>query len=235
MSPTATATRRHAAVSTNFDFAVTASDAGAANHVVPFLFAAAAAGCRPSQLVHIGDDPTADLIGALEAGCRAILVTRPPETEGNADSDSSTAEAQAQVKAWASRWSQPRRYRRQSGAVARGCKPRRGRRSHRGVAARGGHVKVTGSRILRECTLAAAVGIMYFPCRTIGIPKECCRNIVARSPFHVIQLFRVRSTITIHKPQAHHSIDEYEHRRHVSSWLSGLWTARSPHTTPRAG
>ena len=23
-----------------------------------------------------------------------------------------------------------------------------------------------------------------FPCRTIGIPKECCRNIVARSPFH---------------------------------------------------
>lgn len=96
--------RRHAAVSANFDFAVTASDAGAAKpHVVPFLFAAAAAGCRPSQLVHIGDDPTADLIGALEAGCRAILVTRPPETEGNADSDSSTAEAQAQVKAWASK------------------------------------------------------------------------------------------------------------------------------------
>jgi dephospho-CoA kinase len=88
--------RRHEAVSANFDFAVTAADAGAAKpHAAPFLLAAAAAGCRPCQLVHIGDDPTTDLIGALDAGCRAVLVTRPPEPEGPSDD--------AQVKAWASK------------------------------------------------------------------------------------------------------------------------------------
>ena len=47
---------------------------------VPFWFAASAARCRPCELVHIGDDHVADLNGALEAGCRAILVTTPGAT-----------------------------------------------------------------------------------------------------------------------------------------------------------
>jgi FMN phosphatase YigB (HAD superfamily) len=47
---------------------------------VPFWFAASAARCRPCELVYIGDDHVADLNGALEAGCRAILVTTPEAT-----------------------------------------------------------------------------------------------------------------------------------------------------------
>jgi HAD superfamily hydrolase (TIGR01509 family) len=85
--------RRNSAVSAYFDFAVTAADAGAAKpHPVPFWQAAAAAGCRPCNLVHVGDDVTTDLIGALSAGCRAILVQRvddagdtPPSARGPVD------------------------------------------------------------------------------------------------------------------------------------------------------
>ena len=32
---------------------------------------------RPCHLVHIGDDVVTDLLGALEAGARAILISRP--------------------------------------------------------------------------------------------------------------------------------------------------------------
>ena len=67
----------HANVAQNFDFAVTAADAGCSKPApVPFWFAASAARCRPCELVHIGDDADADLQGALDAGCRAILLTR---------------------------------------------------------------------------------------------------------------------------------------------------------------
>lgn len=44
---------------------------------MPFWFAAHGAGCRPCELVHIGDDEVTDLQGALAAGCRAILISRP--------------------------------------------------------------------------------------------------------------------------------------------------------------
>jgi HAD superfamily hydrolase (TIGR01509 family) len=71
----------HDDVSQHFDFSVTAADAGCSKPApVPFWFAANAAGVRPCELVHIGDDEIADLAGALEAGCRAILVTRPGTT-----------------------------------------------------------------------------------------------------------------------------------------------------------
>ena len=77
--------RRHADLSRHFDFAITAAEAGASKpHIAPFLFAAAAAGCRPSELVHVGDDNSADLEGALAAGCRAILVTRPRDESADA-------------------------------------------------------------------------------------------------------------------------------------------------------
>ena len=38
--------------------------------------AAAAARRRPSELVHVGDDVVTDLRGALDAGYRAVLLTR---------------------------------------------------------------------------------------------------------------------------------------------------------------
>jgi beta-phosphoglucomutase-like phosphatase (HAD superfamily)/tRNA(Leu) C34 or U34 (ribose-2'-O)-methylase TrmL len=54
-----------------------------------FLMAAAAAGCRPSELVHVGDDPVEDVAAAQAAGCRAIWLNRsgsatPPGLEPDA-------------------------------------------------------------------------------------------------------------------------------------------------------
>lgn len=61
-----------------FDFAVTAGDAGAEKPAAaPFLMAAAAAGCHPRHVVHLGDSVAKDLRGALDAGMSAVLVTRP--------------------------------------------------------------------------------------------------------------------------------------------------------------
>jgi len=69
--------RLHAQVSALFDFAIGAADAGAAKpKPAPFWMGAAAAGCNPAECVHVGDDVVTDLTGALEAGFRAILVSR---------------------------------------------------------------------------------------------------------------------------------------------------------------
>ena len=68
---------RHGAVGSLFDFAVTAADAGAAKpSAAPFWHAAAAAGCHPRSMLHVGDAVDADLCGALAAGYRAVLLTR---------------------------------------------------------------------------------------------------------------------------------------------------------------
>jgi putative hydrolase of the HAD superfamily len=68
----------HEEVAQYFDFSVTAAAAGCSKPApVPFWFAANGAHCRPCELVHIGDDEDTDLKGALAAGCRAILLTRP--------------------------------------------------------------------------------------------------------------------------------------------------------------
>ena len=68
------------AVSSLFDFAIGAVDAGAAKpDAAPFWFAAAAAECSPAEMVHVGDDVHSDLIGALRAGSRAILLSRPEQ------------------------------------------------------------------------------------------------------------------------------------------------------------
>lgn len=40
-----------------------------------FLRAAELAGCRPDQMVHVGDRESNDIEGALGAGCRAVLAT----------------------------------------------------------------------------------------------------------------------------------------------------------------
>ena len=81
--------RRHAAVSRLFDFECSAGSAGASKpHPAPFWQACAGAGAalpgaeptraaaRPCEMVHVGDEVRSDLIGALGAGFRAVLITR---------------------------------------------------------------------------------------------------------------------------------------------------------------
>mmetsp|Transcript_23305 Transcript_23305/g.64066 ORF Transcript_23305/g.64066 Transcript_23305/m.64066 type:complete len:296 (+) Transcript_23305:768-1655(+) len=56
-----------------FDFSICAEEAGATKEgLAPHLMAAAEAGCHPSQVVHIGDSISKDLIGALRCGCRVV-------------------------------------------------------------------------------------------------------------------------------------------------------------------
>jgi len=70
-------TRAGESVASLFDVAVRADEAGAAKpSVAPFLRVAAACGCHPSEVVHVGDSIEADLRGALGCGMRAILLTR---------------------------------------------------------------------------------------------------------------------------------------------------------------
>lgn len=44
-----------------------------------FHAAAEAAGCRPEQMLHVGDDADLDVVGALAAGCQAAWVVRDGE------------------------------------------------------------------------------------------------------------------------------------------------------------
>ena len=68
---------RHDAVARLFDFAVTAAESGAAKPAVaPFLVAAHKAGAHPARIVHVGDSMESDVIGALNCGMRAVLVSR---------------------------------------------------------------------------------------------------------------------------------------------------------------
>jgi HAD superfamily hydrolase (TIGR01549 family) len=56
---------------------VSARDVGAAKpHPDVFLAACEAMGCPPHRVVHIGDHPDQDILGALGAGLRAIWVNR---------------------------------------------------------------------------------------------------------------------------------------------------------------
>ena len=72
-----------------FDFSVGASDAGAAKPApAPFWLAAAAAGCAPSEIVHVGDSVETDLRGALHAGNSAVLLTRTPAAAEQAAAES---------------------------------------------------------------------------------------------------------------------------------------------------
>ena len=64
-----------------FDFVVTSEAVGAAKPD-PQIFAAAVerAGVSLAQLLHVGDDPQGDVLGAMQAGARAAWVTSAPET-----------------------------------------------------------------------------------------------------------------------------------------------------------
>lgn len=46
-----------------------------------FHMAAAAAGCHIRELVHVGDEPGSDVIGAVRAGARAVLIDRTGDAE----------------------------------------------------------------------------------------------------------------------------------------------------------
>eukprot|EP00632_Arachnochrysis_sp_CCMP2950_P013953 CAMPEP_0185699650 /NCGR_PEP_ID=MMETSP1164-20130828/7046_1 /TAXON_ID=1104430 /ORGANISM="Chrysoreinhardia sp, Strain CCMP2950" /LENGTH=559 /DNA_ID=CAMNT_0028366591 /DNA_START=170 /DNA_END=1849 /DNA_ORIENTATION=+ len=77
------------------DFWITAADVGAQKpRLAAFLAVAAQAGLDASGLrhvVHVGDSVTDDVLGALEAGARAVLVPRPrvaPDTAAAADTAS---------------------------------------------------------------------------------------------------------------------------------------------------
>jgi putative hydrolase of the HAD superfamily len=61
-----------------FDFALTAIDVGAAKPA-PAMFEAAIGylGVAPGRIVHVGDDPENDVIGAARAGLRTVWVNRP--------------------------------------------------------------------------------------------------------------------------------------------------------------
>ncbi len=60
-----------------------------------FEMAAAAAGCRSRELVHVGDEPASDLVGAKAAGARAVWIRRhgrtdPPDLDADAVIESLT-------------------------------------------------------------------------------------------------------------------------------------------------
>ncbi len=64
-----------------FDFTVNSEEAGAAKPD-PGIFhlAASKAGTPIRQMLHVGDDPNTDVLGALDAGAKAAWVTREPES-----------------------------------------------------------------------------------------------------------------------------------------------------------
>ncbi|HGG60461.1 MAG TPA: HAD family hydrolase [Gammaproteobacteria bacterium] len=64
-----------------FDFTVNSEEAGRAKpHPAIFHLAAEKAGIDASRMLHVGDDPQTDVLGALGAGARAAWVTSEPES-----------------------------------------------------------------------------------------------------------------------------------------------------------
>ena len=61
----------------HLDFAVTSAEVGAEKpHPPIFLAALAKAGAEPHQVVHVGDQPTSDVQGALGVGINPVLLDR---------------------------------------------------------------------------------------------------------------------------------------------------------------
>jgi 2-haloalkanoic acid dehalogenase type II len=56
-----------------------------------FRMAAAAAGCRPRELVHVGDEPHSDVVGARRAGVRSVWINRAGLTGAEAEPDAEVA------------------------------------------------------------------------------------------------------------------------------------------------
>lgn len=65
----------HIGIGHHFTFVVTATDAGVAKPARGiFDHAIAASGVDPAGIVHVGDDPVRDVVGAQQAGLRAVWV-----------------------------------------------------------------------------------------------------------------------------------------------------------------
>ena len=65
------------AIADRFDFWLAADQTGVRKpDPRVFRMAAAAAGCSPRDLVHVGDEPASDLVGARRAGVRAVWINR---------------------------------------------------------------------------------------------------------------------------------------------------------------
>lgn len=68
-----------------------------------FRMAAAAAGCRPRDLVHVGDEPDSDVVGARRAGARAVWIDRSGSGSAGTRPDAeirSLSELPGLIEAW---------------------------------------------------------------------------------------------------------------------------------------
>ena len=91
---------RHIGVDQYFDFVITAADVGAAKpDAVIFEAALAAAGVSADQALHVGDDPTFDVLGALEAGMHTVWVNPAAEPWPHGPEPSATIRALDQLAA----------------------------------------------------------------------------------------------------------------------------------------
>lgn len=71
---------RSTSIGHSFDFWLAADQTGIRKpDPRVFRMAAAAADCRVSEIVHVGDEPEADIVGAKRAGARAVLIDRTGE------------------------------------------------------------------------------------------------------------------------------------------------------------
>ncbi len=81
----------HIGIGHHFAFVVTATDAGVAKPERGiFDYAVAAAGVTSAEVVHVGDDPIRDVVGAQQAGLRAVWVNpagAPWEAPGRPDAE----------------------------------------------------------------------------------------------------------------------------------------------------
>ena len=68
---------QHISLGRLFDFAITAEQVGVSKpHRQMFLHASEYANIELNKIVHIGDSPQTDVLGALNAGCKAIWFNR---------------------------------------------------------------------------------------------------------------------------------------------------------------
>ena len=76
-------TWRATSIADRFDFWLAADQTGVRKpDPRVFRMAAAAAGCRPRELVHVGDEPDSDLVGAVRAGVRSVWINRSGAASG---------------------------------------------------------------------------------------------------------------------------------------------------------
>ena len=76
-SPLKVWTERQAQAAAHFSAAVSAREVGVAKPDVRIFHAAASqAGVRPEEVLHVGDDSHADVLGAWQAGMQAVWVSR---------------------------------------------------------------------------------------------------------------------------------------------------------------